>query len=210
LAFRASLKISFSLVPGSGTASELDGLLSAARHALADRGYDGLRVEDVLREAGLSTRAFYRHFSGKDALFLALFEQESMRADQRLRARMELAKGPVEAIREWVSAVLAVVYEPRLAPRAHVFAGERGSLALRFPEEMDRLTRGRLEPLEAAIAEGRAAGTFPRADPVSDARAIHHLCSGLINDRLYGATSLSRAHAVALATRFALGTLQAA
>jgi AcrR family transcriptional regulator len=163
-----------------------------------------------LREAGLSTRAFYRHFTGKDALFLALFEQESMRADQRLRIRMEQAVSPEAAVREWVSAVQAVVYEPRLAKRAHVFAGERGSLALRFPKEMDRLARGRLDPLEKAIAAGRTSGAFPDAHPVEDARAIHHLCSGLINDRLYGSTSLTRTGAVALATRFALGTLHAA
>jgi AcrR family transcriptional regulator len=203
------VKISFSLVARSETLSELDGLLAAARAVLAERGYEGLRVEDVLSRAGLSTRAFYRHFSGKSALFLHLFEEESMRADQRLRARIERADGPVEAVREWVASALTVVYDPRLAKRAQLFAGERGSLARRFPEEIDRLTRRQLEPLENAIAAGRDAGDFPEADPPADARAIHHLCSGLINDRLYGATSLSRSDAITVATRFALGALQA-
>ena len=188
--------------------SELDELVAAARAVLAERGYDGLRVEDVLQRAGLSTRAFYRHFSGKSALFLHLFEQESMRADQRLRARVDQADGPVEAVAAWVAAVLAVVYEPRLAKRARLFAGERGSLARRFPEAIDRMNQHQLQPLENAIASGRASGAFPYADPVTDARAIHHLCSGLINDRLYGSTTLSRGGAIAVATRFALTTLQ--
>ena len=74
-----------------------------------------------------------------------------MRADQRLRARIEHAPGPVEAVREWVAAVLGVVYEPRLAKRARLFAGDQGSLARRFPEEIDRLNRRQLEPLERAI-----------------------------------------------------------
>ena len=203
------MKISFSLVARTGNLSELDALLMAARDVLEERGYDGLRVEDILREAGLSTRAFYRHFSGKDALFLSLFEQESARADLRLRTRVEQAGGPVEAVREWVTAVLAVVYDPRLAKRAQLFAGERGSLARRFPEEIDRLNRRQLEPLEAAIEAGRTGGAFPFADPANDARAIHHLCNGLIDDHLYGATTLSRSDAVALATRFALGALRA-
>ena len=193
----------------SRTWSELDELVTAARSVLAERGYEGLRVEDVLDRAGLSTRAFYRHFAGKSALFLHLFEEESMRADQRLRARLEQAKGPVDAVQEWVAAVLGVVYEPRLAKRARLFAGEQGSLARRFPEEIDRLNRRQLEPLERAIEAGRADGVFPEADPVTDARAIQHLCSGLINDRLYGPTTLSRSEAVALATRFALSALQA-
>ena len=203
------MKISFSLVAGSRTLAELDELVSAARSVLAERGYEGLRVEDVLERAGLSTRAFYRHFAGKSALFLHLFEEESMRADQRLRARMDQATSPVDAVNEWVSAVLGVVYEPRLTKRARLFAGEQGSLARRFPEEIDRSNRRQLAPLERAIEAGRADGTFPDADPATDARAIQHLCSGLINDRLYGPAPLSRNDAVALATRFALGALQA-
>jgi AcrR family transcriptional regulator len=210
LASRAELKISFSLVARGRTLSELDELVLAARAVLAERGYEGLRVEDVLERAGLSTRAFYRHFAGKSALFLHLFEEESMRADQRLRARIEQAKGPLEAVREWVVAVLGVVYEPRLAKRARLFAGEQGSLARHFPEEIERLNRRQLEPLEQAIEAGRAEGLFPGANPVTDARAIQHVCSGLINDRLYGPTALSRDEAVAVATRFALGALRAA
>jgi hypothetical protein len=132
-----------------------------------------------------------------------------MRADLRLRARVEQADGPDDAVREWVAAELAVVFDPRLSRRARLFAGERGSLARRFPEEIDRLNRRRLEPLEAAIEAGRASGAFPGAHPANDARAIRHLCNGLIDDRLYGATTLSRGDAVELATRFALSALRA-
>jgi AcrR family transcriptional regulator len=209
LAFPWSLKISFSPVAGSRTLSELDDLVAAARAVLAERGYEGLRVEDVLTRAGLSTRAFYRHFSGKSALFLHLFEEESMRADQHLRARVERATDPEDAVSEWIAAVLALIFEPRLAKRAKLFAGERGTLARRFPEEIDRSTRRQLEPLEAAIQAGVAIGRFPTAQPADDARAIHHLCSGLIGDRLSGTSSRSFAEAVALATRFALHTLRA-
>ncbi len=188
--------------------SELDELVGAARAVLAERGYEGLRVEDVLERAGLSTRAFYRHFAGKSALFLHLFEEESMRADQRLRARLEQAGGPLDAVRAWISSVLSVVYDPRSMKRARLFAGDQGSLARRFPEEVDELNRRQLAPLIDAITAGKADGTFPNADPPSDARAIQHLCSGLINDRLYSPTWLPRDEAVALATRFALGALQ--
>jgi hypothetical protein len=48
---------------------------------------------------------------------------------------------------------------------------------------------------------------FPAAWP-SGALAIHHLCSGLMTDKLLGTGTMSRDHAVALATRFALATLR--
>jgi len=189
--------------------SEFDALLTAARHVLAERGYDGLRVDDVLQHAGLSTRAFYRHFSGKAALYLALFEEESVRADERLRSRLAQATTPAAKVREWVTSVLALAYDDRLAGRSKLFAGERGALARRFPEEVDRLMHRQLKPLEDAIAAGKALGDFPDAHPVNDARAIHHLCSGLIGDRLEDVSAMSQDDAVGLAIRFALNTLEA-
>jgi len=49
----------------------------------------------------------------------------------------------------------------------------------------------------AGVEAGRAGGIFPAAHPTNDARAIHHLCSGLIADRLNGTSALSQADAVA-------------
>ena len=94
---------------------------------LAERGYDGLRVDDVLQRAGLSTRAFYRHFSGKAGLYLALFEEESVRADEHLRSHLAGASTPAAKVREWVTSVLALAYDARLEGRSKLFAGERGA-----------------------------------------------------------------------------------
>ena len=41
-------------------------------------------IAAVLARAGLSTRAFYRHFESKDELFLAMLEQESSSLVKRL------------------------------------------------------------------------------------------------------------------------------
>ena len=45
-----------------------------------------LAVSEILTEAGLSTRSFYRHFRSKDSLLLAVFEGESERARDDLDA----------------------------------------------------------------------------------------------------------------------------
>src|SRR5262245_9678432 len=52
-------------------------LLRAARRVFLRRGYSETRVEDVLRAARLSTRAFYRVHASKDELFVALFARSS-------------------------------------------------------------------------------------------------------------------------------------
>jgi AcrR family transcriptional regulator len=191
------------------TDEEVARLLAAAEAVLAQRGYAGLRVDDVLDAAGLSTRAFYRHFPGKSELFLALFDREMTRAHQRLRSKVAAAPTAEEKVEAWAGAMLALAYDSRLARRTRLFLVERQIIAREFPDEISRCIHLMLEPLEAAIDEGRDAGAFPRADPTRDALAIHHLCTGLMTDRLLGlGDGLSRDDAVKLTTRFALTTLR--
>jgi len=188
---------------------EREALLSAAQRLLARDARDPLRVDDVLGEAGLSTRAFYRHFHGRTELFVALLAAEAERAAERLDARLAQATTPEDQVRAWVEGVLALAYDRRLAARARLFAGERASLAQEFPAEVDRCVRTQLAPLERVIAAGREEGAFPGADPVADARAVHHICAGLMADKLWGSGAMSRDRAVALAAGFALQALRA-
>ena len=190
------------------TRREVEALLGAARGLLERHGFARLRVDDVLEEAGMSTRAFYRHFRGKEELFLALLEEEADRAAGRLDALVGAAGGPEQQVRAWVRGVLVLAYDPRLARRTRVFSREQAVLANRFPQEIDRCIRLQVAPLEAAIAAGRDDGLFPGAEPERDARVIHHLCAGLMQDRLGDATDLSRDRAIALAATFALQALR--
>jgi AcrR family transcriptional regulator len=190
------------------SAAEVEQLLAAAESVLAEGGYAHLRVDDVLAEAGLSTRAFYRHFQGKSELFLALFDREMHRADERLRAKVAAAADPEAAVRAWIGATLALAFEPRLARRTQLFLADRQMVASEFPAEVARCVRLLLTPLEEAITAGRDAGMFPGADPAADALAMHHLCSGVTADRLLDMGELTRAQAVELVERFALTTLK--
>jgi hypothetical protein len=112
---------------------------------------------------------------------------------------------PDDGVRTWVAGVLAVAYDARLLRRARLFGGEQGALARRFPDEVEHCLRLQRAPLVELIAAAR----YPRADPERDALAIHHLCAGLLADRLAGTSSFSRDAAVALAAGAALQILHA-
>jgi AcrR family transcriptional regulator len=59
-----------------------DRLLDAAAAVFAERGYDGTRVGDVAKRAGLSTGAIYSQFQNKsDLLMSALVERATARYD---------------------------------------------------------------------------------------------------------------------------------
>jgi AcrR family transcriptional regulator len=46
-------------------------LLAAARELFSLRGYAGVGIEDICRQAGVAKGSFYRHFSSKDDVYLA-------------------------------------------------------------------------------------------------------------------------------------------
>lgn len=54
--------------------------------AVAERGYESLRVRDIVRRAGVSTRAFYELFSSKDDCFLYSYDRLTRRATRRMVA----------------------------------------------------------------------------------------------------------------------------
>lgn len=57
----------------AGDTKEL--LLLAALALFADKGYEGTSVRDIARSVGLSESVLYAHFSGKRAIFNAVFER---------------------------------------------------------------------------------------------------------------------------------------
>jgi AcrR family transcriptional regulator len=48
-------------------------ILEAALRLFAERGYIGVRVEDIAREAGISRATFYKHFAERDEILAGLF-----------------------------------------------------------------------------------------------------------------------------------------
>ncbi|MFF4802213.1 TetR/AcrR family transcriptional regulator [Streptomyces sp. NPDC001351] len=60
-------------------------LLDAAFELFAEQGYGATSIADIAARAGLTKGAFYSNFDSKDALFLALFDQQWRERVTRLR-----------------------------------------------------------------------------------------------------------------------------
>lgn len=54
-----------------------DRLVTAAADVFAEKGYDGARVQEIAKRAGLTTGAIYGRFSGKAELLQAAIERHS-------------------------------------------------------------------------------------------------------------------------------------
>ena len=68
-------------------------LLAAAAAVFARRGYHVATLEEVAAEAGFTKGAVYSNFDGKEALFLALVDQEIAKRVQEIGAVMDASEG---------------------------------------------------------------------------------------------------------------------
>src|SRR5271170_3505772 len=86
---------------------ELRLLLDAALVVMERNGYVDAAVADILREADMSTRSFYRHFESKDQLLCALYRREAEAAAGRLNAKVDAATTPRAALHAWIDEILS-------------------------------------------------------------------------------------------------------
>jgi AcrR family transcriptional regulator len=151
---------------------ELRLLLDAALVVMERNGYADAAVADILREANLSTRSFYRHFASKDELVCALFRREAEEAAARLCTEVGAAADPLTGLHAWVDVILDFGFDQTKAARVSVLRSEGAMKAEGYAEEARRVRALLMAPLEAVLAAGTADGTFQHADPRSDARLV--------------------------------------
>jgi len=189
--------------------TEVTTLLEAGLAALTDHGSAGLTVAYVLQRAGLSTRAFYRHFASKDELVLAVFTAELERSLARRQAAVDAAPDATAAVVAWIDETLALGYARRRAPRTRTLFAEGARLRPDHPDQFAETVAALLAPLVDALRAGRRTGELPTADPELDAVSIHAVTRELVERRLAGDTRLSLPQARAHVIRFCLPALGA-
>lgn len=164
--------------------SEPDVLVEAGLRVIQRDGSSGATVAAVLAEAGLSTRAFYRHFASKDDLLLAVYATESDAAAARLAAKVKDAGTPRAALEAWITETLSLAFSARRAVRTRTLLADGRRLEASHPGETARIVRSQLAPLETLLTDGRERGAFPGAQPTDDARSIYAITMALVADRL--------------------------
>jgi AcrR family transcriptional regulator len=162
-------------------------LLVAAGHKLLHRdGAAEMTIADVLSEAGLSTRAFYRHFASKSDLLLAIYDHEVERYRPLLQRRLDVASTPRDGLVAWIDELLAAGLEPRRGERTRAMFTWAIPLQQEFPIEFAAVRAALTDPLVAVLEAGRVDGTFPHTEPERDAPFIRALTWDLVEEHLSG------------------------
>jgi AcrR family transcriptional regulator len=164
----------------------------ATGELVAERGYNAVTVELIVKRARVSFKTFYKHFSGKEECFLELFDVTTARTRERVAAVLA-----AEADSPWPQQVAAAVRaifasflaDPLIARATIVEAPTAGPIIVERYEQMTKaltplLSRGRqfsseADELPAMLEETLGAGVLWSAYQrliVGDVEQIEALC----------------------------------
>src|SRR3989441_11686611 len=87
-------------------------LISTARELFTHRGYAETSIDDIIQQAGVARGALYHHFSGKEALFRAVYEAVESEVISRVMEAAASQSSPWDAVRAGLSAFLDACLEP--------------------------------------------------------------------------------------------------
>ena len=141
-------------------------------------------VHDVLDAAGLSTRAFYRHFRSRDELVLEMYRVDCERVNATLATAVASASDPLAALAAWIDQNLAVVYDARRLRHAVVLSSAEVSSAEGFTAVKNAGLAEQRDSLVALLRDGLERGVFPHAEPETDAVAIQAVVGAHMRARL--------------------------
>ena len=152
-----------------------DRLLDAAVAVFSEKGYEGARVSDIARRAGLTTGAIYARFENKADLLREAIERSSEQGLGRLFPPDVVAAGPAALLTEmgrhlidsdtpdWVEGVLV---EALGAARRDPLVAENLREVLGLQNQI----------LAGLIGQGKEQGVF---DPAVDTAAAVQFCTAL-------------------------------
>ncbi|MBW1683586.1 MAG: TetR/AcrR family transcriptional regulator [Deltaproteobacteria bacterium] len=163
---------------------EVQRLLQAGLDEMRERQCVEPRVADIVRRAGLSNKAFYRHFRSRDELLLAILEQRLRVQFTKLEERMAQAGSALDRIRCWIWEILGRAVDPEAAAATRPLLVHQARLLESVGEEVWDCVERLKVPLRAAIAEAMKSGELEKVDVESDTEVVYQLAIGWMHGRL--------------------------
>ncbi|MGX9787690.1 TetR/AcrR family transcriptional regulator [Mycobacterium sp. MMS18-G62] len=180
-------------------------LLQIAQRQIRRDGTVDLSLRELLDEAGIGTRWFYRHFESKEAFLLVMLEDLFTDLAEYLRRAMDHAGAPRDRVIAWINGVLDQA-EPSVAELGRPLLAHAARLNQQFPAAYRAVSHAMLAPLTAAIAAGIADDTLRSADSAADARAIFFMTLSIMQSHVLEGTTCSEQERAGIAD-FALRAL---
>ncbi|WP_142846749.1 TetR/AcrR family transcriptional regulator [Telmatospirillum sp. J64-1] len=190
-------------------------ILRAATREFADKGYDGARVDEIVRASDVSKNLLYHHFGSKDQLFTAVLERayETIRARQNDLSIRNMA--PEEGMRKLVEFTASIWEEApefsRLLASENLHEARHVRQSKRIIPMYDPL----MQTLQDLLKRGEEQGVFRKGIDLVDlyisitSLSAHYISNRHTFEAIFGVNLMSPArlqqrkeHAVEIILRY--------
>ncbi|HEY6531577.1 MAG TPA: helix-turn-helix domain-containing protein [Acidimicrobiales bacterium] len=148
-------------------------IVDAARRLAAEKG-EAFTTQELVKEAGVALQTFYRHFSGKDQLLLAVIEKTMVEGCANFEEQARPLRDPLDRLRFYVTVAIDTLDDEDTASRRFITA-EHYRLHQLFPDQLVEATRPFRDLLETELGKAQAAGSLPPRDVARSAWFIAEL-----------------------------------
>lgn len=136
-------------------------IIEAAYTCLSEPHSGAIPVAAILQRAGVSTRAFYRHFESKDELFLAMLRRETdTLAERRDRILAEQPGRPVDQLNAWIGEMFELVHDAQVRMHLTVIDSDEAHAAKGYRETREQAHADRGRSLVEILRRGLDDGSF--------------------------------------------------
>ncbi|HWJ81405.1 MAG TPA: TetR/AcrR family transcriptional regulator [Nocardioides sp.] len=133
-------------------ASTRRALIEVGEELFTTKGYAGASLDAIVAGARVTKGALYHHYSGKQALFEAVFERVESDASKKIQKALRSGSDPWQKASNGLRAFLEVVQEPRYR-RIVIQDGPAVLGYERFREQEERSTFANVLELVRAVLE---------------------------------------------------------
>jgi AcrR family transcriptional regulator len=147
-------------------------LLDAALDEFIAKGFDGARIEDIAKRAGLSKGAVYLYFDSKEALLRALILRAAGPLLSQVGTLARAAEDPRAALTQIARTISIVMAQPRMIAIPQLVI----SIANRFPDLREFYRAEVVEKAQSAVEilvrKAITRGQFRKVDVRAASRAL--------------------------------------
>ncbi len=177
---------------------EAQRLIQAGIEEIREKGGVDPRVADIVKRAGLSNKAFYRHFKSKDELLLAVLEEGMQRLHEEFDHRLDEQSAPLDRVREWARRVTEIAVDPESAAHARPLLVYQATLHEQLNTQMLEYVDRVVAPLYEALKDAKAKGDLGGHDPRECAEHVYYAVWGWVHGRVLGKVPSTEAEAKAV------------
>ncbi len=156
-------------------------ILDTALHLFVERGFTATTMRQLAGEAGVGKATIYHHFEDKQAIMMALLEQETGPNEEMLAA-VEAEANPRRTIDMAVQASLAVFH--RSMDLIQVVQREVPDGRAWLDGEFRSFWQSNTAIVAAAITRGQAEGIFRDVDPQQAAQVLVAMIFGSVTSAI--------------------------